>query len=669
MEPATATASRVERRTNVVHELTATPKRDELMGQPGYRIPAVAVQEQVLPNNVGRMLVRQEEIAESAERWADMPVTLGHPRKRGQPISGRTQEAINRLGLGRLLDPRVENGQLKVDVFLFDHRLEDLGVESEIVDRVEAGEPIPVSTGFGGSFRRDTGEFQNERYDIVAEWIDPDHFAILLDREGACTTEDGCGLGINVRSTARTRADLAGSGEVSEGTVPEGWPPSLSDYVDALDLEPAGDADSVESVDDLTEDGRSLVARHTLLGEASAESFEDLSFFPVVNPETGEIEEGALRAVISGRGAQADVSDSTLETARGSARQILEDEDLLEEDENMDAENAETLLNRLMDRVENLLGRNQEEELSLDDVRNLVGEHIEERFGGPNVFTWVMELFEDEVVYAVDPEGGEQELFRAPYEVDAEEETVELGEREEVERVVEFVPAENGEVEPVESFLAAPEAGGEFEVENGRVIATNGTAARAASEEEDMEREQLIDALVECDEVPHDREALEDASPERLAFVANAAPIDFEAEDGGKGDGEDPTAANADAGDGEDVPAWAEDLQSSVEELSSEVQNLKQETESVRRDREERKESLRAEIAENSSFEEDELEDKPLAELEKIHDLTVEEPVDFSGIGGPSRNAGVGASEEVGVETRRIMSGSRGEAAIDRTDG
>lgn len=470
-------------------ELTATPRRGELMGLSGWRIPAVAVQEQVLRNNVGRMLVRQQEIAESAERWLDMPVTVEHPTVRGQPVSGRTPEALNEHGVGRLVNAREEEGQLKVDVFLFDHRLEQLGVENEIVERVDSGEPIEVSTGFGGRFRRDQGEFQNEEYDVVAEWIDPDHFAILLDEQGACSVEDGCGLGINVLQTARTRSDLAGSGEVAEGEVPDGWPPSLSDHVEALDLEPREDADgdSVEAVDDLTQEGRDLIASHSLIGDPDAESFDQLSFFPAVDPDSGEIQEGALRAVISGRGAQADVSQGALESARGSARSILEEEDLLESEDDGDAddEDAQNVLSRLLAFLEDRLpGRAaSQEELSLDDRRELVSDALEVRWGGQDRFVHVVELFEESVVFEVDVQGGEDTLWRADYEIDEEAREATLGERETVEAVVEFVPAENGRVETVENYLPVGDDAGEREGETDEFTVANGRVAPAAGDE------------------------------------------------------------------------------------------------------------------------------------------------------------------------------------------
>ena len=119
-----------------------------------------------------------------------------------------------------------------------------------------------------------------------------------------------------------------------DGITSSEWnAPDLEDYVDALDL------DDVNEVADLTDEERQGIASHTLLGDASAETFAELQFFPVVEPETGDLNENALDAVISGRGAQADITEEQLESARDVAYDLLNDSDLFDRDldQNVDA--------------------------------------------------------------------------------------------------------------------------------------------------------------------------------------------------------------------------------------------------------------------------------------------------------------------------------------------
>ena len=66
---------------------------------------------------------------------------------------------------------------------------------------------------------------------------------------------------------------------------------------------------------------KSWIAGKFLAGDASAKTFEDLKF-PVVAPN-GKLYAGALRAVMSGRGAQASMAPAMLERARSQARTML----------------------------------------------------------------------------------------------------------------------------------------------------------------------------------------------------------------------------------------------------------------------------------------------------------------------------------------------------------
>jgi hypothetical protein len=107
---------------------------------------------------------------------------------------------------------------------------------------------------------------------------------------------------------------------VYDETSDDEWSaPDLSEYVDAPDL----DGDTVA---DLSPEERQDIANHSLLGDPNADTFAEVQFFPVVEPDTGNLNERALDAVISGRGAQADITSDQLESARRVARRLLNDE-------------------------------------------------------------------------------------------------------------------------------------------------------------------------------------------------------------------------------------------------------------------------------------------------------------------------------------------------------
>lgn len=124
---------------------------------------------------------------------------------------------------------------------------------------------------------------------------------------------------MKVRSDARTPSydstETSSWGDVSK---------DLSNFIDGY-LEHT-DAEEPEegwdSVEDLPQNAKDWIAARTLLGDAEADSADDLIYFPVVNPSTNDLNLGALNAVLGGRGSQADVSESTLESARSKAESL-----------------------------------------------------------------------------------------------------------------------------------------------------------------------------------------------------------------------------------------------------------------------------------------------------------------------------------------------------------
>lgn len=75
------------------------------------------------------------------------------------------------------------------------------------------------------------------------------------------------------RSVPRTADEL-----VFDGTTEDEWSsPNVEDFADAFGWE-------AESVEDLSDEQREQVASHSLIGEADAETFDELVSFPVVEP-------------------------------------------------------------------------------------------------------------------------------------------------------------------------------------------------------------------------------------------------------------------------------------------------------------------------------------------------------------------------------------------------
>lgn len=653
-------------------------REEELFGRPHLVAPVTMVKEMVLPVGNGQgELLPAEEIQLSAEMdlWDGRPVTIGHPMKNGRWLSAGSLEAAEEFEVGSLRNVTAKaNGEIKLqgEAWIDREKAERLEQGEAIVELLEqftaadvpaGARPLEVSTGYWASLEETAGKHNGEQFRGKQRNVLPDHLAVLPDSVGKCSLEDGCGMprlnahGLailssevdlrhvhltpdpgdeprvvrtNVLSSART-PDFDGT---EPGEVPEGWPPSLSDFIEANGWD-------AEDWSDLTEDQQGEVVATTLLGEP-ADSFEASMVFPVVDTG-GNLRENALEAVLGGRGAQADVPEDALESARGVARTLLEDEfdrDLEDEDEEGEQNAAQEAPNlNLRDigrRVLEAVGivdpedleagdgdadheRNQD--LSLDDRRDLVNDEIEARFGGPNVFTWIVEFFEDRVIYAVDPEGEAETIWSSPYTIDEETEDVTLGERTEVEKQVEFVPVENGQ---------------ELELE------VNYTP-RDSGEEIEMDREALIDRLANCDDCPFQRETLEAMGEEELVHAANTSDVDFEAD--ADGDGGDPDDADAGTSDSDAEPQANADADAdgdgtvALEDLPPEVRAV---VDAHRNEAEQERETLVTRIQEHAEFTEDQLDEFGLPTLRQLAEsVTPPEKRSYASRGGPrSRDTG-----------------------------
>ena len=133
---------------------------------------------------------------------------------------------------------------------------------------------------------------------------------MLPNEKGACSLEDGCGLGINKKEGDEDSVNYVN--EVSyKGAV---WSNTTSNDIGTYRLSYKGTESTEWSGvtlqdfgvegrwEDLPREERARIASHFLIGDADAPTFQDLKL-PVVNPKTGKLNERALRAVISGRGA------------------------------------------------------------------------------------------------------------------------------------------------------------------------------------------------------------------------------------------------------------------------------------------------------------------------------------------------------------------------------
>src|SRR5215831_627167 len=302
--------------------------------------------------------------------WNGVPVTIGHPTDAttGNAISARAPQVLANSGVGHVYHVRLGQGtrgtesvaSLVGELWLDVARMQSMGGEAQqALTKLEAEEPLEVSTGFFSYAVAGQGSYLGTPYSEQHFDLRPDHLALLPNQVGACSWTDGCGsprlhsacdcggtcptcqetMPMDDPSPTRLQAlwtmlarffhedplithVLSSARRPSySGTESTAWSaPSLGEAIKAL----GGTSEQqTANVADLPASLKRQVAALSLLGDPAADNARDLLFFPVVNPRTGKLNEGALRAVISGRGSQANIPEAAKTSAQNMARRLL----------------------------------------------------------------------------------------------------------------------------------------------------------------------------------------------------------------------------------------------------------------------------------------------------------------------------------------------------------
>ena len=152
-------------------------------------IPTVAAVNGVM--NGG--LLTMETIEASLPAWEGVAVTMAHPTQYGENISANTQFAIENFVVGRFFNARIDGDKFKGEFWINMEQLEEHEHKDEFLAAVEAGETIEVSTAYWCGQIGKSGIHNGEKYTHIQTGLVPNHVAILLHEEGACSVAKGCG--------------------------------------------------------------------------------------------------------------------------------------------------------------------------------------------------------------------------------------------------------------------------------------------------------------------------------------------------------------------------------------------------------------------------------------------------------------------------------------------
>lgn len=184
---------------------------EDFQGREHLVAPVVAMRAM----NLDGGYVPKREVERSAPAWNGIPVTLNHPQQNGDLVSANIPDVAEKTWLGYFFNAETDDDKLAGEVWIDVENAEDVGGEAqEIVDALNAGESVSVSTSYFGD-RLPSGEYDGKTREQVVGNIRPDHLAVLPNQDGMCSIDDGCmaGIAANAIQVAAEADDPVDPGE------------------------------------------------------------------------------------------------------------------------------------------------------------------------------------------------------------------------------------------------------------------------------------------------------------------------------------------------------------------------------------------------------------------------------------------------------------------------
>ena len=184
----------------------AVTRWDTLHNKKHLVVPMVMITHGVHAGSDGPMYYPDAELAHYPEVWNMKPVVVYHPTKAdGTPVTATDKNVAEARQVGVIMNTKYVEGKLKAEAWLDVDALNR--VDARVLNRIETNQPTEVSTGLSVIKEVKQGEYGGKQYGVIAHNMKPDHLAILVDQEGACSMKDGAGLLVNKGKTPETELE------------------------------------------------------------------------------------------------------------------------------------------------------------------------------------------------------------------------------------------------------------------------------------------------------------------------------------------------------------------------------------------------------------------------------------------------------------------------------
>lgn len=157
--------------------------------------PLSLIRPGVLNGSDGPLYYPKEEISRNVQAWNNMPIVLEHTYdpKTGAPVLARSPKVLERQQLGTVFSAKVDNrGGLRAEGW-FDVKKTNQKYPG-LIAKIENEGKVELSTGLSLDKVPSSGKFGMREFVGVARNFRPDHVAILPNKKGACSLQDGCGV-------------------------------------------------------------------------------------------------------------------------------------------------------------------------------------------------------------------------------------------------------------------------------------------------------------------------------------------------------------------------------------------------------------------------------------------------------------------------------------------
>ena len=174
-------------------------QKKTLAGRSYLVAPVAMIVEGVFAGNQGPILYEQSDITKSVASWNHKPITVGHPKRGDQFVSGCLPESIEDFGVGMVLNTswNSRTKKLRAEAWFDETRLDVVLGGSAIKAALAKQEPMEVSTGLFVDKEVFSGQYNGKEFTGKARNFRPDHLAVIVNGVGACSLKDGAGLLVN----------------------------------------------------------------------------------------------------------------------------------------------------------------------------------------------------------------------------------------------------------------------------------------------------------------------------------------------------------------------------------------------------------------------------------------------------------------------------------------